>query len=268
MTFTGKTAIVTGASEGIGFAIAQALVAAGASVVMTARRESVLATAVQRLGPSASGVPGDVAQADTAQRTVDHAVAVHGGVDLVVCNAAILIPGGIAQQPMTEVDRVISVNLRGTIALMNAATPELAKRENAAVVVISSSIGRKPAAGMGVYGATKAALHYLVPTWAIELAPFGVRVNCVCAGITDTPGLRAGAVHIPGLQKAMIATNLVKRIASADEIARPVLTLLDGSVSGYVTGSIWEIDGGYQLDSSRNSPSSQSREGRESYVTT
>ncbi|HSV66819.1 MAG TPA: SDR family oxidoreductase [Mycobacteriales bacterium] len=249
MTFDGKVAIVTGASEGIGFAVATALVAGGARVVMTARRESVLAAAAERLGPLASWVVGDAADPDTAQRAVDRAVAAHGGVDLLVCNAAALIPGGIARQPMAEVDRILAVNLRGTIALMNAAVPELARRDGAAAVVISSSMGRKPAAGLGIYGATKAALHYLVPTWATELAPLDIRVNCVCAGITDTPGLRAGAELIPGLEKIMIGTNLVKRIATAAEIARPVLTLLDSTVSGYVTGSIWDIDGGYQLDS-------------------
>ncbi|MGP4003256.1 SDR family NAD(P)-dependent oxidoreductase [Streptomyces sp. 8N706] len=254
MAIKGRTALVTGASEGIGFSIAEALVAAGAQVVLTTRREGPLAAAAQRLGPSASYVAGDMADTGTAERAVEHTVGVHGGVDLVVCNAGILIPGLLAQQPMSEVDRVIMVNLRGTIALMNAAVPALAARDEASVVVISSSIGRQPAAGMGIYGATKAALHYLVPTWAIELAPQGTRVNAVCAGITDTPGLRAGADAIPGLEDAVIATNLIKRIATADEIARPVLTLLDSDVSGYVTGSVWDIDGGYQRDRGGSAP--------------
>ncbi|MFF3765529.1 SDR family NAD(P)-dependent oxidoreductase [Streptomyces sp. NPDC001922] len=250
MTVEGKAALVTGASEGIGFSIAEALVRAGARVVLTARREGPLAAAAERLGPAASAVAGDVADAGTARRAVEHAVARHGGLDLVVCNAGILIPGTLAQQPLSEVDRVLAVNLRGTIALMNAAVPAMAGREGAAAVVISSSIGRRPAAGMGIYGATKATLHYLVPTWAIELAPQGIRVNAVCAGITDTPGLRAGAAAVPGLEKAVIGTNLIKRIASADEIAGPALTLLDSSVSGYVTGSVWDIDGGFQRDTS------------------
>lgn len=247
-TFEGRTAVVTGASEGIGFSIAEQLVAAGANVVLTARREKALAEAAERLGPAASYVAADMAEAVSAQRAVEHAVAVHGGLDLVVCNAGILIPGVVIAQSMQEVDRVLGVNLRGTIALMNAAAPYLAKGTDPAAVVISSSIGRRPAAGLGIYGATKAALHYLVPTWATELAPLGIRVNCVCAGITDTPGLRAAAEHMPGLEAAMIGTNLIKRIATAEEIARPVLTLLDSSVSSYVTGSIWDIDGGYLRD--------------------
>jgi NAD(P)-dependent dehydrogenase (short-subunit alcohol dehydrogenase family) len=248
VTLDGKTALVTGASAGIGFAIAEALVTAGAQVVLTARREGPLRAAAERLGVSASWVTGDMAGPDTARHAVDHAVSRHGGLDLVVANAGVLLPGTLVQQPMVEVDRVLMVNLRGTIALMSAAAPAMAVRPDAAAVVISSAIGRLAAAGMGVYGATKAALHYLVPTWAIELAPQGIRVNAVCAGITDTPGLRAGAEAIPGLREAMIGTNLIKRIATAQEIARPVLTLLDSAVSGYITGSIWDVDGGYQRD--------------------
>jgi NAD(P)-dependent dehydrogenase (short-subunit alcohol dehydrogenase family) len=248
MALDGKVALVTGASEGIGFAIAEALVGAGACVVLTARRTGPLSAAAGRLGHAASWVCGDMADDSTARRAVDHAVARHGALDLVVANAGVLIPGTLAHQPMTEVDRVIMVNLRGTIALMSAAAPVMARRPDTAAVVISSSIGKLAAAGMGVYGATKAALHYLVPTWAIELAPQGTRVNAVCAGITDTPGLRAGAEAVPGLREAVIGSNLVKRIATAGEVAQPVLTLLDSASSGYVTGSVWDVDGGYQRD--------------------
>ncbi|WP_369250099.1 SDR family NAD(P)-dependent oxidoreductase [Streptomyces sp. R41] len=254
MAVAGKTALVTGASEGIGFSIAAALIEAGAHVVLTARRQAPLAAAAERLGPWATWVAGDTADAESAQRAVDHAVDVHGGLDLLVCNAGILIPGALAQQPLSEVDRVITVNLRGTIATMNAAVPAMAERPGASAVVVSSSIGRLPTPGMGIYGATKAALHYLVPTWSIELAPLGIRVNAVCAGITDTPGLRLGAQHIPGLEDSVIATNLIKRIATADEIARPAVTLLDSDVSGYVTGSVWDIDGGFQRDHGNGAP--------------
>jgi NAD(P)-dependent dehydrogenase (short-subunit alcohol dehydrogenase family) len=249
MRFAGKTAIVTGASEGIGFAIAEALVAEGAGVVLTARREPALARAAGRLGPAASTVAGDITDAGTARRAVAHAVDHHGGLDLLVCNAGILIPGPVAEQPAAEVEQVINTNLVGTISCVRAASPALAERDHAAIVVISSSIGRQPTPGMGVYGATKAALHYLVPTWAAELAPAGIRVNGLCAGITDTPGLRAGARTIPGLTDMVIATNLIKRIASAREVATPVLTLLDEHTSGYVTGSVWDIDGGFRRDS-------------------
>ncbi|RZS31172.1 NAD(P)-dependent dehydrogenase (short-subunit alcohol dehydrogenase family) [Herbihabitans rhizosphaerae] len=246
MRFQGKTALVTGASAGIGFAIARALVAEGANVVLTARREAGLVDASAALGPRVSYVAGDMTDQDTSERAVAHAADTYDGLDLLVCNAGVLLPGSILNQPLSEVDHVIGVNLRGTIASVAAAAPALAKRPDTAIVVITSSIGRKPAAGLGVYGATKAALHYLVPTWATELASLGIRVNGVCAGITETPGLQAGSEAIPGLRDMVIGTNLIKRIADAEEIARPVLTLLDERESAFVTGSVWDIDGGYQ----------------------
>ncbi|MEV6219520.1 SDR family oxidoreductase [Nocardia sp. NPDC051833] len=247
MRFDSRTALITGSSEGIGYAIAAALVAEGAQVVLTGRREKALAEAAGALGPAAAWISGDIADPETAHRAVDHAERQFGGLDLLVCNAGILIPGVVFAQPMDEVNRVIDVNLRGTIATVAAAAPALAKQSGAAIAVISSSIGRKPGPGTGVYGATKAALQYLVPTWASELGPMGIRVNGVCAGITETPGFRAGAAAIPGLEEGVVATNVIKRIATADEVAAPVLTLLDSAGAGFVTGSIWDIDGGFGL---------------------
>lgn len=246
MRFEGKTALVTGASEGIGFSIAEGLAAGGARVVLMARREDVLAQAVDKLGPGASYVAGDVADDQALQRAVDHAAQHDGGIDLLVSNAGTLIPGAIGQQPMDQIDTMLAVNLRGPIALLRCAAPVL--RDFAAMVLVSSATGRRTVPGLGIYGATKAALNYLVPTWATELAPRGIRVNAVCPGGTYTPALQAAAQIIPGLEEGTIKTNLVKRIAGPEEIAQPVLTLLDNAASGYVTGSIWDVDGGYQRE--------------------
>jgi NAD(P)-dependent dehydrogenase (short-subunit alcohol dehydrogenase family) len=248
MRFDGKVAIVTGGSEGIGFSVAEGLAAGGARVVLVARREAVLAAAVAKLGSSASYVVGDVADADTAVRAVSRAVEAHGGLDLLVSNAGVLIPGQVSEQPLDEVDRMIALNLRGPVAFMRAATAQMAQRPGAAAVVVSSAASRMPVAGIGIYGATKVALNYLVATWAKELAPMGIRVNGVCPGATETPQFRAVAEVIPGFEERIIATNLIKRIAPPEEVVRPVLTLLDSSESGFVTGSIWDIDGGYRRD--------------------
>jgi NAD(P)-dependent dehydrogenase (short-subunit alcohol dehydrogenase family) len=246
MRFDGKVALVVGASEGIGLAIAEGLAAGGAAVVLVARREDVLASAADRLG--ASYVVGDAAHDAAADRAIAHAVETHGGLDLLVCNAGTLIPGGVSEQPMEQVDRMLAVNLRGPILFTRAAAPVMAGRPGAAELIVSSATGRGPVPGKGVYGATKAALHYLVPTWATELAPMGIRVNAICPGGTVTPAFHAAVEAIPGLEEMTVATNLIKRIATAEEIARPALTLLDEAVSGYVTGSIWDIDGGYRRD--------------------
>lgn len=244
--FLGKSAIVTGASEGIGFAIAKGLVDGGGMVVLVGRREQQLEEAVEQFGGSASYVVGDVGDEATAVLAVAAAMDRHGGLDLLVNNAGILIPGGVAQQPLSEVDRMLAVNLRAPIAFTRAAAPMMVGRVGAAILNVGSASGRVPSPGVSVYGATKAALQYLTETWARELAPAGIRVNCISPGGTETPALTAVMKMVPGLREQSISTNLVKRLATADEIAAAALFLLDEERGGYATGAIWDLDGGYR----------------------
>jgi NAD(P)-dependent dehydrogenase (short-subunit alcohol dehydrogenase family) len=245
MRFQGKSAIVTGASEGIGFAIARALVANGAHVVLIARRELPLQKAAEWLGPLALYVVGDVADPAIADRAVAAARERHGGLDLLVNNAGLLVPGGVAQQPLEEVDRMLALNLRAPIAWVRAAVPALTGRPGAAILNLGSATGRVPSPGLAAYGATKAALQYLTETWARELAPAGIRVNCLSPGATETPALTQAMQTVPGLRERAVTTNLIKRLASADEIANAALFLLDEHQAGYATGAIWDLDGGY-----------------------
>lgn len=245
MRFKGKSAIVTGASEGIGLAFARGLVENGARVVLVARREAVLREAAAALGPAASYVCGDVADADTAERAVAAATTLHGGLDLLVNNAGVLLGGGIGQQPVEDIDRMIGVNLRAPILFTRAAVAAMTGRPGAAMLIVGSASGRWPSPGIAIYGATKAALVYLTQTWAMELAPAGIRVNCLSPGGTETPALAAVAEVVPGFRESATATNLIKRFATPDEIARAGLFLLDDSQGGYATGATWDLDGGY-----------------------
>ncbi|XXT25185.1 SDR family oxidoreductase [Sorangium sp. So ce429] len=247
MRFKGKSALVTGGSEGIGLAIAEGLVQEGARVVIVARREDKLAEAVQKLGRGASYVAGDVADPATARRAVAEAVARHGGLDLLVNNAGVLVPGTVATYSAEDVDRMLGVNLRGTFAFTQAAIEPLTGRKGAAILMVSSIARRANIPGTSMYGATKVGLIYLTRSWAIELAPAGIRVNCISPGLTDTPALRSAAEHVPALVEDQLARALIKRVAPSEEVARVALTLLDEHTSGFVTGSNWDVDGGGQL---------------------
>jgi 3-oxoacyl-[acyl-carrier protein] reductase len=248
MRFAGKSALITGGSEGIGYAIAAALIEEGARVVLVARREDKLAEAVRKLGPNASYVVGDVARQETAGRAVEAAVSRHGGLDLLVNNAGIALPGAVGDLSLEDVDTMLSLNVRGTVAFTNAAVKALSGRKGAAILLISSSAGRHPLPYLSLYGATKAALRHLAQTWAIELAGRGIRVNCLSPGGTLTPAFHTAAQALPGLEQATLKNNLIKRVATPDEIARHALTLLDEKASGYVTGAIWDVDGGHMLN--------------------
>jgi 3-oxoacyl-[acyl-carrier protein] reductase len=248
MRFSGKSAVVTGSSEGIGFAIAASLVEEGARVVLVARREDTLAEAVRKLGPHASYVVGDAASQETAERAVEAAVSRHGGLDLLVNNAGILRPGAIGALSLEDVDTMFSVNVRGAVAFTNAAVKALSGRKGAAILLISSSAGRHTIPYLSVYGAMKVALQHLTQTWAIELAERGIRVNCLRPGATRTPAFHAATQAIPNLEQVTLDNSLIKRVASPDELARHALTLLDEKAGGFVTGAIWDVDGGHMLN--------------------
>ncbi|QRK12071.1 SDR family oxidoreductase [Archangium violaceum] len=251
MRFAGKSAVITGGSEGIGFAIAAGLVEEGARVVLVARREDKLVEAVGKLGPRASYVVGDASKAETAERAVEAAVSRHGGLDLLVNNAGTLRVGGIGALSLEDVDTMFSVNVRGTVVFTNAAVKALSGRPGAAILIISSSAGRRTVPYLSIYGATKAAVQHMAQTWAIELANRGIRVNCLSPGGTRTPAFDAAEKVMPTLEQDTIESSLIKRVATPEEVARHALMLLDEKTSGFVTGAIWDVDGGYQLHRSR-----------------
>jgi NAD(P)-dependent dehydrogenase (short-subunit alcohol dehydrogenase family) len=248
MRFEGKSAIVTGGSEGIGFGIAEALVDEGARVVLVARREDKLAQAAGELGDAASYVVGDAGSPQVAEAAVNAAVERHGGLDLLVNNAGLLLPGVVATQPMDEIELMFRVNLRSAIVFVQASIGAMRGRPGAAILNISSASGHIPNAGTGVYGAFKAGLDHLTQVWAIELAPLGIRVNGLSPGPVDTPALAQVTAIIPDLPAKSAQSTLLKRIARVEEIARPALCLLDERDGAFVNGAIWHVDGGMMME--------------------
>ncbi len=248
MRFAGKSVIVTGGSEGIGFGIAAALVREGARVVLVARREDRLVQAASELGAAASYVVGDAASLAVAESAVKKAVERHGGLDLLVNNAGLLLPGGVATQSLDDIELMFSVNLRSAIVFVRTAIGAMRGRRGAAILNISSASGHIPSAGTGVYGAFKAGLNHLTKVWAIELAPLGIRVNGLSPGPVDTPALAQVTSIIPDLPAKSAQSTLLKRIARVEEITRPALCLLDERDGAFVNGTIWNVDGGFMME--------------------
>lgn len=242
--FEGRTAFVTGGTTGIGFATAQALLAEGARVAITGQNTERVSEAAKKLGDRAIGIVADVASASAMDKAVAQTLKAFGGLDVVFANAGIAIGGPGADTSEDAVNSLLDTNLKGVINTVRSVVPHL--REGAAIVLNASSAATKTFAGVGVYGATKAAVLSYGKSLAVELAPRKIRVNMVSPGITETPiAAKFGipAEQLAEMMQGMVAGVPVGRVAQPDEIAGAVLYLAD-SKSSYVTGTNLIIDGG------------------------
>jgi NAD(P)-dependent dehydrogenase (short-subunit alcohol dehydrogenase family) len=241
----GKTALVTGASSGIGRAIAQRFADDGARVYLTGRRKDELEAAAEDIGPDAVAVPGDVSQADDLDRIMDVIRADGRQLDVVVANAG--LGDGARLQDVTEeqFDHVFGVNTKGSLLTVQKSLPLLAER--ASVILLASSTIHQGADRMGVYAASKAAVRSLGRTWAAELAPRGVRVNVITPGPIATPAIDRVAARLgrssEDLHAVMSSQIPLGRMGRPEEVAA-LAAFLAGPESSFITGSEHFVDGG------------------------
>lgn len=245
ISFTGKTALVTGAGSGIGEAIALDLAQAGATVIVAdidLEKARAVAARIVDAGGQAQAGGGDVADPEAVQTLVAEAVAVGGGLDLLVNNAGIggpLVPLG--EYPLDGWRQVIGVNLDGVFYGMRYAIPEMLKRGGGAIVNMASILGSVGYANAGAYVAAKHALLGLTKTAALEYAAKGIRVNAVGPGFIETPLL----ANLPTEAKqALAASHPIGRIGRPEEVSALTLFLLSDKAS-FINGSYHLVDGGY-----------------------
>jgi NAD(P)-dependent dehydrogenase (short-subunit alcohol dehydrogenase family) len=237
-TLEGSTALVTGATSGIGQAVALQLARLGAEVVVHGRSAERGAKVVQEIhndGGKARFVAADLADPDDVRRLAAEA----GPADILINNAGVYKFGATADTDDAFFDEHVNLNLRAPFILVQQLVPGMAERGKGAVVNLSTVAATIPARTGGVYGATKAGLELLTRVWADEFGPSGVRVNAVQAGPTETPGTAV----TPGLTDGLGALTALGRAASADEIATAV-TFLASPAASYVNGAILQATGG------------------------
>lgn len=240
---TGRVAVVTGGTRGIGRSIATGLSAAGASVVVASRKADACAeteAALRDAGGEALGVPTHLGDLDALAALVDRTVDRFGGIDIVVNNAATALAQSIGDITPEAWQKVYDVNLRGPVFLVQAALPHLKASEHAAVLNVISVGAFLYSAHTSMYAGAKAALMSYTRSMAAELAPFGIRANALAPGTVDTDMVRA---NDPETQERMAQANLLRRAAHPDELIGPALLLVSDAGS-FVTGQALLVDGG------------------------
>jgi NAD(P)-dependent dehydrogenase (short-subunit alcohol dehydrogenase family) len=242
----GKTVIVTGATRGIGEAIARRLNAEGATLVLVARGRERGEALAGELGDSASFVAGSVTDRDAAEAAVA-AASRAGGVDVLVNNAGMDFTGDLLESREDDVRRVFEANFFGALWMLLRVAREFRQRGGGSIVNITSRLASIGVPTMAIYSASKGALLALTRAAAVELAPAGIRVNAVAPGLTATPLMEEWVGQQPNpeeFRRQLAETIPQRRLGTPEDVAAAV-AYLAADESGHVTGASIPVDGGY-----------------------
>lgn len=246
---TGRVAVVTGASRGIGAAIAQALAGAGARVVLASRKMEELeamAESIRGSGGEALAVSCHTGRAAEVEALAARAVEAFGGVDVLVNNAATSPHfGPIVEAEESHWDKTFEVNVKGYMHAIRACVPRMRERGGGSIVNVASVAGMVPHSGLGVYGVSKAAVLMLTKTLAIELARDKIRVNAIAPGLIETRFSEALRASPEMVERALRAIPQ-RRIGQPEDLAGAALYLA-GDASRFMTGATLVVDGGQVL---------------------
>ena len=243
---SGRTAVITGASKGIGRAIAERMAQAGARVVVSSRKLDACQQVVDGIvarGGQAKAVACNISHKEQLEALVAASRQAFGQIDVLVCNAAVNPHYGPSQSiPYSDFEKVMYCNIRSNHWLCQLVIPEMAERGDGAVIIVSSIGGLKGSTTLGAYAISKAADMQLARNLSVEWGPKNVRVNCIAPGLVRTDFARA-LWENPKVYESAVARYPLRRIGEPDEMAGAAIFLASRAGS-FMTGQTLVIDGG------------------------
>jgi NAD(P)-dependent dehydrogenase (short-subunit alcohol dehydrogenase family) len=247
---TGKVAIITGSSRGIGKSIAEQMAFYGAKVVISSRKADACDNVVEEINENlkdrsgeAVAIPCNISHKSELQNIVDQTISHFGKIDILVCNAALSIHyGSLSGISDDAFDKMMNCNIKSNHWLCHMVLPGMVEREDGVIIIVSSIGGLQGSAELGMYGMTKAADMALVRNLAVEYGPKNIRVNAIAPGLIRTDFSRAFLEDKEKLGKRLANTPL-RRIGEPDEVAG-LAVYLASKAGGFTTGQTFIIDGG------------------------
>ena len=243
----GKVALVTGASKGIGEAMARGLAEFGARVVVSSRKQEAVDTVAEAFkadGLEATGIAANMSNIEDIHALVDKTQKAFGGIDIIINNAAVNpVFGSIQDTDERAFDKIIDVNLKGPFELCKKAYPILKQRGAGSIIHISSIGGLKPEAGIGIYSVSKAAINNLTQAMAQDWGVDNIRVNAICPGLIKTKFSEA-LWNDEKILDRFIKHIPLNRAGVPDDIAG-LAVFLASDAAAYCTGGLYLVDGGY-----------------------
>jgi NAD(P)-dependent dehydrogenase (short-subunit alcohol dehydrogenase family) len=249
MSFKGKVAAVVGGASGVGAEVAKIIASQGGEVVILDIQEGLagqVAEEIRGLGGAASVVGVDVTKPDSVRAAADAVLARFGRVDVLATSVGWNEHSFFMDQGEELWEKILQINLMGQVRLVHAFLPSMKASGGGSIVVVSSDAGRVGTNGETVYAAAKAGVIGFTKSLAREVTRFGIRINCVSPGPTDTPLFRSATATQPHIADAMVKLIPMKRMAKPEEQASAIVFLASDAAS-YITGQTLSVNGGLNM---------------------
>jgi NAD(P)-dependent dehydrogenase (short-subunit alcohol dehydrogenase family) len=249
MAFEGKVAAVVGGASGVGAEVAKLIASQGGEVVILDIQEALarsVAEEIRGLGGTASVVGVDVTSPDSVKSALDATLARHDQIDVLATTVGWNVHSFFMDQSEDLWEKILQINLMGQVRLVHAFLPTMKANGGGSIVVVSSDAGRVGTNGETIYAAAKAGVIGFTKSLAREVTRFGIRINCVSPGPTDTPLFRTATASQPKIADAMVKLIPMKRMAKAEEQAN-VIAFLASDGASYITGQTLSVNGGLNM---------------------